>query len=195
MAEAETCFFFDLNTEPAGTRARTSERALAQAVWAYVSMLVGRQVALDELYITNLCNYFLPPPPKNAVVLIPQVQADNGLRELTSALASRLAPPRLIIAMSQQVLFHFVRTKFLAPSSGLDEFLHNSAPSPRIAQAGGYRARKNAAFLSVCGKVFQHDGVPVVPVLHISSAQRKPPRYRESMILAGKNIQELIKDA
>jgi len=60
-AEAKYPFFFETLTGPPPTSA--SERRkyeLAQAVCKYINWLAGRQVSLEALYVTNLCNEFAP---------------------------------------------------------------------------------------------------------------------------------------
>ena len=70
-AEAEVTLFMDylLRPKPAQpSKARKYE--LAQAVVHYVAALAGREVHLEELYVTNLCNEFLPHAPAGSTVYI-----------------------------------------------------------------------------------------------------------------------------
>lgn len=193
-AEAPTCFFLDLLKSKAGGGAPAkAKRQLAQSVIDYISHLAGRPVELDDLYVTNLCNRFLPHPPKGAVVLIPNQIADEGVRELRSALVTDGASPRVIIPMSQQVMRHLVRTEFLSPEPMLNEFMKRSMPNAKAEKSGGYRPQAPAAFLMACGQRFSHNKIPVVPILHISAWRRMSPRYEEPMDRAASTIREILR--
>ncbi|GAG51611.1 unnamed protein product, partial [marine sediment metagenome] len=78
-AEAEFAFFLDYLTRPRPrSTSEASKFGLAQAVMGYVSDLAGRDAALAELYVTNLCNQFIPRPG-SGTVLIPDTLARQGV--------------------------------------------------------------------------------------------------------------------
>lgn len=194
-AEANTCFFFDLLEKPPGkTSAELAKRRLAQGVWDYVQELVGSPVPLEKLYLTNLCNWFLAPPREPGTVLIPNSVADAGIHAIRSALKARTVPPRIILAMSQQVLWHMVRTEFLAPHPTLAKFAESSVPKPNLAEEGRYEATRARAFLEICGETFHCDGVPLVPILHIKSRTKSKGAYEQPMKRAGMNIRNVLRD-
>jgi len=194
-AEASTCFFLDLLSQsPSHRPSEKAKYALAKRVVDYVSTLAGRPIELGELYATNICNQFLSAPPKGAVVLIPDAVADEGVRKIVQTLAERAKNPRVIISMSQQCLYHLCRTGFLASTPVLTDFLQRSIPKAFKDSCPGYRPIKRQAFLSVCGQLFLHQDVPVVPVLHVSSYRwmRAASRYQEPMAIASKRIRTLL---
>lgn len=194
-AEASTCFFFDLLEKPPDkTSAELAKRGLAQSVLEYAQELAGAPIPLKELYVTNLCNHFLNPPPGRGTVLIPNSDADAGIQAIHSALKARTIPPRIILAMSQQVLWHMVRTRFLTQHPTLTTFAERSMPKTNMAAAGRYEARVPRAFLEVCGEIFYSDAVPIVPILHIKSLAKSKGAYEQPMRRAEMNIRSLLRD-
>ena len=191
-AEAACCFFLDLLDRPPSTSPGEREkRALAQAVRDYIDHLAGRDVLPERIYVTNLCNEFLPRAA-NGTVLIPEPAADRGLRAIIAALAQRTAPPRVLIATSQQVLYHTVRGGFLDEHGDLAAFASASKPRRAAADEGRYEPTRGEAFLAVCGRVFAAAGVPVVPVLHVKQWKRWSPRYDEPMKSAAEAVWRLM---
>jgi hypothetical protein len=115
---------------------------LARAVVDYVSTLAGFSIPLENLYVTNLCNEFLPSTQGKGTVLIPDAQAKQGVQEICAAIDR--GHFKVIIPTSCQVFYHFCRL----------------------------------GFLDVGGKKFHHDGIPVVPVLHVKQWPLKPQAIR-----------------
>ena len=61
QAEAEVAFFLDYLTRPRATSHPEARKYdLAKAVVDCVGALAGREVSLNELYVTNLCKMILP---------------------------------------------------------------------------------------------------------------------------------------
>ena len=192
-AEAGTCFFLDrLAQPPGGSRAERRKRDLAQAVWDYIQRLAGAPIPLSDLYVTNLCNHFLNPPPGSGTVLIPDDLAEQGLLAIRTALGTRRGPPLLILSMSQQVLWHMVRTSFVEDHPALREFSTRSRPQPGKAAIGRYAPEKQRGFVDVCGKRFKAQGVPIVPILHIKSIDKYETSYSEALRTAQFNIRAII---
>ena len=84
LAEAENAFFFEYlekyQRRPTyGPDSRKYE--LAHAVWDYVIELDGRWIDLNQLYVTNLYNQFLPPSQGGGMVLIPIELAEDGQKQ------------------------------------------------------------------------------------------------------------------
>ncbi|MBI3552709.1 MAG: hypothetical protein HY077_09325 [Elusimicrobia bacterium] len=192
-AEASTCFFLDLLNKPKQV-GEGSKRGLAQSVMRYVSALSGRHVSRTEIFVTNLCNEFLDRPSIDEVVLIPDRVAEIGVRRLARYLLKAKQPPEIIISSSQQVLYHLARTKFLKPHQLLIDFEAASTPNPRLAAKGAYQPSRTAAFLQVCGLIFEHQGIPVIPVLHVASHRfmRHGHKYRHPMERAKVSIQNVL---
>lgn len=165
-AEARVAFFLDsLLAPPPSDEAELVKYSLAKALIDYLSMLIGRRVELEELYVTNLCNRFLHHPGNGKTVLIPDDIANVSIAEL-SRLASTVAP-KLILPMSHQVMYHLARTAFVKASAS---FLAGSIPIPSEARVGAYKPSKRGAFLETCGKLYMHqERCPVIPILHVRS--------------------------
>ncbi|HTP27482.1 MAG TPA: hypothetical protein VMK12_17750 [Anaeromyxobacteraceae bacterium] len=189
-AKADTCFFLNL-LEREGTHSggEKAKRRLAQALLDYVAELAGGPVEPSRLYVTNLCNTFLPRP-KKGVVLIPDTVAEAGAREIERALANRTVPPTVIIASSQQVLYHLARLGYVEGVIG--DFVSGSQPNEPAAHAGAYIASKREAFVDVCGKALRWNNVPLVPVLHISSYRRINAKYHRPMQRAREAVRSAL---
>ena len=174
-AEAETVFFLDYLER--GRPTQKSEAAkydLASATVEYIYHLTGGEVPLAEMYFTNLCNEFLPHAPKGRTVLIPDRVADRGIADIETALAQ--GKPQVIIPMSLQVFYHLARSGFVAMEQRKREpFLRKASPKPRDEDRGAYVAAVSGAFLEVCGELFLHGSVPVVPVLHVKTWPLRGP--------------------
>jgi hypothetical protein len=193
QAEAEYAFFMDyLTRRRPGQRSEQQKYDLAQAVVGYVSDLAGRAVALDDLYVTNLCNEFLPHVQGSGTVLIPDPLAKQGADQITTTVAAGRF--RLILPMSQQVFYHLCRLGFVDDRPELvAPFVCEARPDPAKAEQGLYASVGRAPFLAVCGQRFHHCGVPVVPVLHVKQRSRLQTlpslaRYRPLMAAAEREV-------
>jgi hypothetical protein len=174
-AKAEFAFFMDtlLHLKPA-RRSEARKYDLAQAVVDYVAALAGRAVQLEELYVTNLCNEFLPHAGAGETVLIPDAQAQWGVDEITRTVAA--GHFRVILPMSQQVLYRLCQYGFVEDRPELvGPFTSGARPDKKAADRGAYRAVGAAPFLAVCGQRFRHRSVPVIPIVHVKNW---PPKGR-----------------
>jgi hypothetical protein len=193
-AQAETAFFLDyLGRGKPSAPSEARKYGLAEAAAEYVRELTGGQVPLEEMYFTNLCNQFLPHAPKGSTVLIPDEVADLGIAEIDKALA--MGKPQVIIPMSLQVFYHLARSGFVAMGDEQNAtFLQKAMPKTKYAARGAYVETGRAPFLDVCGRVFRHGDVPVVPVLHVKSwsSRRHREAYESAMQNAGASIQRSL---
>lgn len=166
-AEAATVFFLDYLEKPKPTRSSEARKyGLAEATVEYIDHLTGGTVALTDVYVTNLCNDFLPHAPKRSTVLIPDDVADRGIDAIQEALDQ--GKPQVMIPMSAQVFYHLGRSGFVSNQQAeLERFIRAAAPHAEPAAQGAYRPVGRSPFLGVCGKLFHHREVPVVPVLHV----------------------------
>jgi hypothetical protein len=166
-AAAEVALFMDYLARPKPTQPSEARKyELAEAVVDYVAALAGREVPLKELYVTNLCNEFLPHAGAGGTVLIPDAQAQRGVDELVRTVAA--GHFRVILPMSQQVFYHVCRLGFVDDRTELvGPFVQGAKPDPGVAAEGAYRASGRAPFLLVCGQRFHHRGVSVIPVVHV----------------------------
>ena len=194
-AEAEYVFFLDLlESPPPGSGPQKAKYNLACSVIGYVMRLTNWRFSIDEMYFTNLCNEFLPHAPKGYTVLISDEVADNGIEEIENAIAS--GTPKLILPMSLQVFYHMVRVNFVTgDKERLDTFIQGAIPREKWRKLGAYKESGVAPFLDVCGVVYYHNQVPVIPVLHIKSRSRvnAKSRYFPLMNNVTANISKTIK--
>ncbi len=182
-AEAQFAFFFEYLLEKRPTsRSEVQKYDLAKKVWDYMIHLAGREVPLESLYVTNLCNEFLPPTNERGTVLIPDGLAEQGLSSIEQAIAQ--GQFRVILPMSQQVNYHLARLGFLDEKNERTQaFVKGASPKPG---QGVYVSTGKAPFLKMCGQRFHHQGAPVIPILHVKqwAMQGKGTRYQEAMEMA-----------
>lgn len=195
-AEAEKAFFFDYLEKYAERPTygpHASKYDLAKGVWDYVSHLAGRKVALEELFVTNLCNEFLPHTPGSGTVLIPLEYAQRGLKEITQLIAK--GKFKLILPMAVQPFYYLCNLGFIDEGNELvQSFIAGAKPSPKKAKAGIYQQTGYAPFLKVCGQCFHHAGIPVVPVVHVKMWPLKPrfKKYTQPMQMACRHVSQLL---
>jgi hypothetical protein len=170
LAETEKAFFFDylykFNPPPTYSPDR-KKYELAKAVWDYIDHLVKRHLALDMLYVTNLCNQFLPSLHSKGTVLIPDEIAQQGVKSIEQTV--RQGHFRVIVPMSVQTFYHLCRCGFLDEKDNKTMLIFIREAQPLYCKAvnGIYVTRGKAPFLTVCGHRFHHQGIPVVPVVHV----------------------------
>ena len=195
QAEAETAFFFDYLARPRpASRSEARKYDLAKAVWDYVGDLAGRDVSLEELYVTNLCNEFLDHTPGSGTVLIPDDVARRGVEQIAQTVAD--GDFKVILPMAVQTFYGLCRWSFIdeGDSELIVRFLKGARPRPSKAEQGVYVQSGSAPFLAVCGRRFHHRGVPVVPIVHVKQWPLKPRmvKYKGPMERARQEIRQLI---
>lgn len=196
-AEAKYPFFFETLTGPPPTSA--SERRkyeLAQAVCEYINWLADRLVSLKELYVTNLCNEFLPHVNNWGTVLIPDDKAEHGLAEIEQAIAE--GHFSVILPMAVQTFYHLCRLGFVDEQADvLKRFVAAARPRTSKVRQGVYVPTGVAPFLAVCGQRFHHRGIPVIPILHVKQWPLKSSaaRYAEPMERARQEVRAFVGQA
>lgn len=160
---AEFAFFADyyFKKVPKGRR-ELAKYNLASSVFQYVAWLTSHKYRSTEVLVTNLCNVGLPRTTKNSTVLIPEVDANRGLGEITSILNA--GKFEVIFAMSQQVNYWLHRLSFCNVNK---DFLSSAAPRQAAAAKGAYSPRETSAFTKICGRRHEAIGVPLYPILHV----------------------------
>jgi hypothetical protein len=196
QAKAEKPFFFEYleryQTRPTyGPQAQKYD--LAHAVWDYVNELADRPIPLKQLFITNLCNVFLPSSQGKGTVLIPDEQSEHGVEELRQiALNGKF---RLILPMSVQVFYHLCRLGFVdEQNETISTFIHKAHPAVRKSDLGVYASIGTAPFLDMCGKLFHHRGIPLIPIVHVKQWPLKSRfvRYSEPMESAKRGVRTAL---
>ena len=195
-AEAEKAFFFEYleryQVRPTyGPDARKYD--LAHAVWDYVNELAGRWIPLNQLYVTNLCNEFIPSSQGKGTVLIPNELAALGVEAIRAIISQ--GNFHLILPMSVQTFYHLCRLGFLDEhDERILTFTQKARPSPRKVNQGVYVSYGKAPFLTVCGRCFHHQGIPVVPIVHIKQwpLKARAIRYAEPMQQAKNEVRSAL---
>jgi hypothetical protein len=195
-AHAGKAFFFEYlekDSPPPTNKSEARKYGLARAVCDYVKDLAGRPIPLDQLYVTNLCNEYLERPETHGIVLIPEEQAERGLKEIRAIIPQ--AKFRLILPMSLQTFYHLCHLGFLDEANErISRFIKEAQPSRRKADQGVYFSRGEAPFLEVCGGLYHHRGIPLVPVMHVKQwpLKGRAIRYNEPMELAKRAVREAL---
>ena len=196
-AQAQYAFFLNYLDEPRPTR--PSERRkydFASSVVNYARYLGGSSVALEDMFVTNLCNEFLEPPIGGRTVLITDAVAEKGARAIEGILSG--GSFKVILSMAPQVLYHLVRLGFVAnPDETLLAFLRTARPSPSAAGRKAYVPVGTSPFLRVCGRTYYHrsDRVPLIPVVHVKQwplGKMMKAHYGSLMETAATNTQACL---
>lgn len=150
---------------------------LAAKSFGQVLDITNNRFKAEEIYVTNLCNEFLPHAPKGKTVLIPESIAKDGYERILTII-SQYKTIEYIFPMSQQVNYWLQYFGFYDKDT---DFLEKAAPK----QVGidnkppYYEAirQKDAPFLDICGNVYTlKTGQKVIPILH-SKLYGKSPSY------------------
>ncbi len=172
------------------SKSEVKKYELACAVPNYIRSLARRNVTLDEMYVTNLCNQFLPHTRGSGTVLIPQALARQGVEAIGAIV--RQGHFRVIVPMACQTFYYLCHFKFIDEwDERVLDFLASARPDPVKATEGLYEQSGRGAFLNVCGQRFHHLGIPVVPVLHVKNwplSVKMARYYRDPMERAKKEI-------
>jgi len=197
QAEAEKAFFFEYLEKyqvrpPYGPYARKYE--LAHAVWDYVNNLARRRINLDQFYVTNLCNEFLPSSHGKGTVLITDKLAEDGVDSIRQIVSN--GNFSLILPMSVQVFFHLCRLNFIdEKDENVFSFIDKARPISSKIDQGVYATVGKAPFLEVCGRLFHYRGIPLVPIVHVKQWPLKARfvRYTEPMESAKCEVRKALK--
>lgn len=194
--EANYVFFMDyLEREVPKTYPERRKYGLAKSVIGYIAYLTAGKYGIDtteKLYFTNLCNEFLPHPKRSGTVLIPNDKAEYGISEIENIL--KVDSFKLILPMSLQVFYHLVRRGFVPNESDkMREFLRKARPDDSYAAWGAYSSAEPRAFVEVCGNIYYHRAIPVIPILHVKNWQDrvKNEPYKSRIEAAFNNICEI----
>jgi len=196
QAEAEKAFFFEY-LEKYQTRPTYGPDAhkygLAHAVWDYVNDLAGREIPLNQLYVTNLCNEFVPSSQGGGTVLIPDKLAERGVEAIREIVS--IGNFHLILPMSVQTFYHLCRLDFLdEKDEKILTFVSKARPVARKVDQGVFVTSGKAPFLEVCGQLFHHQGIPLIPILHVKQwpLKARTARYTEPMESAKREVRKAL---
>lgn len=193
-AEAGTAFFMDYLARPyPGRRSEARKYELAHALMDYLGDLAGRELVVESLFVTNLCNAFLERPPVAGTILLPDDYARRGVEQIAEHVTQ--GKFKLIVPMAHQTFYHLCRLGFVNEDTDLvQRFMQQSTPRSTRASQGIYQPSTAGAFLSICGQLFHHQQIPVVPVLHVKQwpLRSTAARYAQPMQRAGELIREIL---
>ena len=199
-AEASHAFFMDYieRIEPRSPSERR-RYSLAMSVLDYLSYLTNAKYGVDKLeklFITNLCNRFLPHPSiEGLTVLIPDQIADQGIQEIKESIGK--GKFILILPMGLQVFYHLARSGFVTDRSlQLAAFMDKAQPVPLKTKYDAYAPKIPGAFIDVCGNKYMHGEIPVIPILHVKTWRIWRDRfpYSEKLKMAISNIAAVLSD-
>jgi hypothetical protein len=190
QAQAQVAFFLDYLARPRPSSASEARKCdLARALWGYMQGLTGGTLPLGDLYVTNLCNEFLEHVPGSGTVLIPRDKARRGVEEIADAVACGTF--HVILPMAVQRFYYLCSLGFIdEDTEQVRRFVEGARPQAAKAAQGIYQQSGKAPFLSVCGQRFHHQGVPVVPIVHVKQwpLTSRMARYIEPMQDARRRI-------
>lgn len=102
---------------------------------------------------------------------------------------------RLILSMSVQVFYHLCRLNFLdSKDDNILLFTKKASPISRKADQGVYVTTDKALFLEVCGRLYHHHSIPIIPIVHVKQwpLKARTIRYNSAMELAKCEIRKGI---
>jgi hypothetical protein len=100
--------------------------------------------------------------------------------------------------MSVQVLYHLCRLGFVdEDDDNIRSFTKQARPKSKGVEQGVYSTLGKAPFLAVCGNLFHHQGIPLVPIVHIKQWPLKPSfaRYAEPMESAKCEVRKALSES
>ena len=167
---------------------------LAHAVWSYINYLAGYQLPLDSLYVTNICNKFLPSVQGRGVVLIPDELAQQGAEDISKVVER--GNFRVIVPMAVQIFYQLCRLGYIdEEDERIQTFILEAQPTFSKAIQGIYVSKGEAPFLEVCGRRFHFRGIPLIPVVNIKimAVRTTHNRYSRPMQRAQEEISAAIR--
>lgn len=165
--QAEYAFFADYFFRPKPLqKSKLAKYKLAEAVFSYICFLTSYKYPANQLVLTNLCNVGLPHAPKGKTVLIPEQEAQVGIKAIRGLLSqSRI---EIIFAMSEQVNYWLQKLGFYPY---VTDFLNKSEPKTKgiSNKPPYYEPQQSKAFQIICGHCYTDNSRKVLPILHVKN--------------------------
>ena len=167
---AETALFANYYFKPIPTKSSEKKKyGLAKSSFEYIVGITNGKYKPENIYITNLCNTALEHAPIGKTVLIPQSEAEKGLKNIKSILKENPSI-EYIFPMSLQVNYWLQKLSFYNTS---DNFIKDSEP----VQIGlnnnppYFKAKVPGTFLSICGNQYKvnNGNQTLIPILHVKT--------------------------
>ena len=166
--EAEFALYSDYYFEKKTLKSNERKKyGLAATSFKQVTDITNNKFRPEEIYVTNLCNEFLPHAPKGKTVLIPESIAKDGYERILTII-SQYKTIECIFPMSQQVNYWL---QYFGLYDKDTDFLEKAAPKQKgIDNDKPYyekKKKKDAPFLDICGNVYTlKTGQKLIPILH-----------------------------
>lgn len=165
---------FYFNKEVLKSRSEKQKYGLAAKSFGQILDITNGRFKAEEIYVTNLCNKFLPSTAKkNQTVYIPETDAKDGYKRIV-AILSQYKTIEYVFPMSQQVNYWLQYFGLYHTNS---DFLENAKPKQKgiDSEKPYYEAIQQGKhpFLNICGKVYEMiTGQKVIPILHTKQYNR-----------------------
>ena len=168
--EAEYVLYSNFYFKKVGLKGRSEKQkyGLAAKSFGQILDITNGRFRAEEIYVTNLCNKFLPHTAKNGqTVYISETNAKDGYERIVKII-NQYKTIEYIFPMSQQVnywlqyfgLYH-TETDYLDKAKPKQKGINNTPPY--------YEAEKqnDAPFLEICGNEYLlSTGQKLIPILH-----------------------------
>ena len=132
--------------------AEKRKHGLAKSTFEQVFHLTGDLFKADEIYVTNLCNHFLPASPNYYTVFIPEQKASEGISDIREILKEN-PTIQYIFPMSLQVNYWLQKLAFY---EGDPQFVSDTEPRPIgvDSEPPYFTPKKSKTFLTICGNIY-----------------------------------------
>lgn len=168
--EAEYALYsnFYFNKEVLKRGSEKQKYGLAAKSFDQILDITNGRFKAEEIYVTNLCNKFLPhTAQKGQTVFISETNANDGYKRIV-AILSQYKTIEYIFPMSLQVNYWL---QYFGLYQTDTDFLDKAKPKQKGIESvppyyDAIKKRKNP-FLDICGRVYEMEtGQKVIPILH-----------------------------
>ena len=139
---------------------------LAKSTFDQITEITNGIITTEEVYITNLCNVSLPHAPKGKTVLIPEIEAIEGLKNIQSILKEN-PTIEYIFPMSLQVNYWLQKLGFYNSNT---DFVKEAEPKTKGLECINpyFDPKKAKTFLIICGNQYtsKNGNQIIIPILH-----------------------------
>ena len=166
--EAEYALYsnFYFNKEVLKSCSEKRKYGLAAKSFDQILDITNGRFKTEEIYVTNLCNKFLPHTArKGQTVYISETNANDGYKRIV-AILSQYKTIEYIFPMSQQVNYWL---QYFGLYHTDTDFLENAKPKQKGVESKPqyYEPVRQKAFLKICGNVYSLSiGQKLIPILH-----------------------------
>jgi len=126
---------------------------LAKSTFDQILKITNGIITPEEIYITNLCNESLPHAPKGKTVLIPEIKAIEGLKNIENILKEN-PTIEYVFPMSLQVNYWLQKLNFYHSST---DFVNKTEPKTKGIECVNpyFEPKESRTFLMICGNQYK----------------------------------------